>query len=113
MPWTFLAVVMLVSGAVLCYIGFRSARGQLPRNRFAGVRTSATMRSDEAFEVGNRAAAPLTIVAGVVAVLGAVSLVLLSQSLAGISLGVGVVLMLGCVIAGGVKGHRAARDVVS
>ena len=59
------SIVVIAVGGIVTVTGVLAWLGRLPRNRLAGVRTRATMRSDQAFRIGNRAAAPaLTIGAG-------------------------------------------------
>ena len=52
-------------------LGRLSASGRLPRNVLAGIRIPSTMRSDEAWRVGHRAAASALTVAGVGPVIAA------------------------------------------
>lgn len=63
-----LGSLLVLVGVALLVIAVLAHRRRLPRNRFAGVRTAATLRSDEAFARGNRAAAPLLAAAGTVGV---------------------------------------------
>ncbi|AZZ80487.1 hypothetical protein C5O27_04810 [Gordonia alkanivorans] len=67
------AVLLFALAGLWATVGVRGLRGSLPRNRRFGVRTDETMRSDEAFRVANRVAAPGTLGAGVILVLGAVA----------------------------------------
>lgn len=108
---TLLCGVLLFGGILLLVVAHRSAQERLGRNRFVGVRTSATMRSDDAFRVGNRAAASATRLGGMISVVSGIFVLLVP---AGGPLGVGVAVvgtavMLGMVILGGVRGHRAAQ----
>ncbi len=95
----------LVVGLALGAVGALGWRERLPRNRFAGVRTPATLRSDRTFRVANKIAGPPVAAAGAVGVLtGAAGLV------AGLVVAtVGFVGMVGIAVAGGVLGHRAAE----
>ncbi|MCA1671945.1 MAG: SdpI family protein [Actinobacteria bacterium] len=105
---TILGAVLLVSGAALGTVGLLGWRQRLPRNRFAGVRTPATLRSDAAFAVANRVAAPTVLAAGAVcAAAGALALGADGAMLTVIVAvaGVGTV---GLLIAGGLLGHRVA-----
>lgn len=102
------AVLVVIGGAALV-IGWRGLRGQLPRNRYAGVRTAATMRDDSAFELGNRVAAPATLAGGAASLLCGLALLALPSLSAVIIVallgGVGLVVLMGI---GGTLGHRAA-----
>lgn len=51
-------------------VGVLGLLGRLRPNRFAGVRTPATLRSTEAFTLANKVAAPTVIAAGAVFALG-------------------------------------------
>lgn len=97
-------VVLLLAGAALAGIGVLGWRGLLPRNRVAGVRTPATLRSDEAFTVGNRVAGPPVVAAGAVAIVGG-ALALGGSVLLPAVAGVGALVLL---VAGGLLGNRAA-----
>ncbi|MDQ4092738.1 MAG: SdpI family protein, partial [Actinomycetota bacterium] len=65
-----LGVVLLATGGGLITVGLLGWRQRLPRNRFAGVRTPATLRSDAAFIAANRVAAPPVFAAGVICAAG-------------------------------------------
>lgn len=60
------------SGVVVIVIGRMAATGRLPRNLFAGIRLPSTMRSDEAWTCGHRAAGSALTAAGVGPVVAAV-----------------------------------------
>jgi uncharacterized membrane protein len=63
-------------GAAMLVTGARIRARKLPRNRFVGMRTSTTMRSDEAWDAAQRATLPSLWIAGsVLIVLGAVDIV--------------------------------------
>jgi hypothetical protein len=101
---------LLLCGAALVFVGWRGLRGRLPRNRKVGIRTPATMRSEEAFELGNRAAAPATLASGGVALLSGVSVPLLpSLFSAGLVTVMGVLGGFVLMAVGGVIGNRAAE----
>lgn len=101
-----LAVVPLVVGLVIAVVGVLGLRERLPRNRFGGVRTPATMRSDQTFRVANKVAGlPVAVAGGVGTVSGAVGLLAANLVIAG----VGLVGMVGIALAGGIVGHRAAE----
>jgi hypothetical protein len=105
------ALVPLVVGLVIAAVGTLGFLERLPRNRFGGVRTPATLRDDETFRVGNKVAGlPVMVGGGVGVVGGAVGLTLTGAA----ALVVALVALTGLAViatAGGVLGHRAAEAV--
>ncbi|HET9253679.1 MAG TPA: SdpI family protein [Pseudonocardiaceae bacterium] len=105
---TLLAGLLLAASASLLTVGLLGWRRWLPRNRFAGIRTPATLRSEVAFIAANRVAAPPVLgSAAICAAGGALALGTGGWALtliAGIA-GAGAV---GLVLAGGLLGHRVA-----
>jgi uncharacterized membrane protein len=101
----------VVAGICLAAVGWLGWQARLRRNSIAGVRTSATMRNDEAFRVGNRAAGPATVAAGFVAVLTGVAVMsgVGGQGAASAVPLVGAALILALAVLAGVRGHQAAR----
>jgi hypothetical protein len=100
-----LALVPLVVGLVVAVVGVLGWLERLPRNRFAGVRTPATLRDDRAFRVANKVAGPPLTAAGLVGI---------ASGAMGFAAGLVVVLvgfvgMIGIAVAGGVLGHRSAE----
>ncbi len=103
---------LAAAGLALLLVGVLGWRRRLPRNRFAGVRTLATLRDDETFAVGNQVGAPLSIAAGGVAVLGGVALLAVPSVTAGwVVLALALVTVVVFTVAGGVLGDRAAARV--
>ncbi|MEU4801514.1 SdpI family protein [Actinosynnema sp. NPDC023587] len=103
-----LLVVLGLVGGSLGAVGVLGMRGRLPRNRFFGVRSKATLRDDEAFTLANKVAAVPTVVAGAIALVTA-AVVAVDPSTA---LVVGLIGLVGALViagAGGVLGHRAAE----
>jgi hypothetical protein len=102
------SLVPLIAGSGIGVVGLLGWRERLPRNRFGGVRTPATLRSERAFRVANKVAGPPLTVAGAVGVL---------TGLAGLVTGLLVVMIVGTAgllaitVAGGLLGHRAAEAV--
>ncbi|WP_414936550.1 SdpI family protein [Amycolatopsis sp. cmx-11-51] len=107
-----IALVPIVLGVLVGWGGFLGLREKLPRDRGAGVRTAATMRSDDAFRLGNKVAGLPTLAGGVIAVLaGAAALVMPTTSGLVLASVVGVLGLIALVAAGGVLGNRAAATV--
>lgn len=102
---------MLV-GLLLLAVAVLGARGRLPRNRWVGVRTAETLRSDGAFLLANRVAAAPLGAAGAVAVAGGI--VTLTGPVGAVSVVVVAVAVVGTVVLGafgGMVGQRAAATV--
>jgi SdpI/YhfL family protein len=110
-PVPLVALVPLVVGLALAAVGTLGFLERLPRNRFVGVRTPATLRDDETFRVGNKVAGlPVAVGGGVGVAGGAVALTLTGAA----ALVVALVALAGLAViatAGGVLGHRAAEAV--
>jgi|HubBroStandDraft_2_1064218.scaffolds.fasta_scaffold374495_2 uncharacterized membrane protein len=105
------AVIVILAGLALIVVAVASWQERLPRNALAGVRTPTTMRSDQAFKVANKVAAPLTAAGGVVLLLGGVLAALLGKSSAGPVL-IGCALACAALCSGGaIKGVRTARTL--
>jgi hypothetical protein len=100
------AVVLAVVGLVVATVGLLGLTERLPVNRFAGVRTTATMRDADTFRVGNKAAGLPVAVAGLVGLAG--GLLGLATVVATVVAAVG---MIAIALAGGMLGHRAALAV--
>ncbi len=110
-------VLVVAAGLLLVVVARRAAQGRIRRNPIAGIRTAATMASDEAWLAAHRAGESLTALGGWIFVAtGAVTM-------AGARLGAaeaawpaavligGMLLALGAVVTGGIRGHRAARAI--
>jgi hypothetical protein len=93
------------------WLAIRSWQGRLTRNYIAGVRTPSTMRSDEAFRVAKKAAAPFSLVGGLLFAVTGVVAAIVPVSTATVVLTTGVVIAGVVLVVGGVRGVRAARAV--
>ena len=109
-----LAALLVLTGLALVVVAAMGARARLPRNRFAGVRTRASLHSGPSFVAANRVAAPLLGAAGAVALVGGAALAVAPRpALAWVLV---VLSVLGTVLlsgAGGVLGDRAAAALVA
>ena len=103
------ALILILAGLGLIWLAVASWQERLPRNALAGVRTPSTMRSDQAFRVANKTAAPLTGAGGMVLALGGLVTALLPQHTAGPLLLGSALLCAAICIAGAVRGVRACR----
>jgi hypothetical protein len=101
--------VPVAAGLLIAIVGFLGLRERLARNRFFGVRTSATLCSEQAFRVGNRVAGRPAMMGGLVGIVGG-SAGYLMPGTGGLLTGamIGLVGMLAVTLAAGVLGHRAA-----
>lgn len=104
------AVALAAGGLAVAVTGLLGFRERLPVNRFAGVRTEASMRDADTFRVANKVAGLPFIVAGLIGVLGGVLLVVLQNGgLVAVLVSVGGMLVIAA--AGGLLGHKAALAV--
>lgn len=104
--------VLLLAGLLLLTIAVLGARGILPRNRFVGIKTAATLASDSAFGTAHKAAAvPLAAAGAVAAVPGVVLLTGPGTALAWTLVAIGVLGMLVFAGLAGTVGDRAAAAV--
>ena len=107
-----LGCALLLAAAVLLTVAVLGARGRLRRNPWAGVRTRRTLESDEAFTLANRVAAAPLGAAGIVALLGGITLVVGGPgAVVWTVLVVATAGMLGLTGIGGALGERAAARV--
>ena len=101
-------IVVVFAGVLVALSGALGWIGKLPRNRLAGVRTTSTMRSENAFAVGNRVAGPAITLGGLAAVVAGLLGIFLPADDAEGAILVGVLLMAVLAIVGGILGSRAA-----
>lgn len=98
----------LVIGLAIAAVGVLGLTERLPRNRFGGVRTPASMRTDQTFALANKVAGLPLAVAGAVGIVGGIAGLLAANLLFA---GLGLVGLAGIALGGGVLGHRAAQTV--
>ncbi|HEY3608948.1 MAG TPA: SdpI family protein [Pseudonocardiaceae bacterium] len=104
-----LLLVLLALGVPLGVVGTLGWRQRLAREGRLGVRTTAAMRSDDAFRLANRVAGLPVLVAGVVAVFAGIAAFLLPNTVASVvATGIGLVGAVAIARAGGIVGDRAA-----
>jgi SdpI/YfhL protein family len=108
----FMAATFVFLTALLIAIDWAAVKGHLRRNQFVGIRTPSTMRSDQAWVAGHRAAlrlTPLHLVTGATLLIGVFS----ARTVAGLNLvGVGGATVFVFVAAfTGIVAGRAAKAV--
>ncbi len=109
--WLLMALVLGLTGAAIVWTALATTSGRLGRNRFAGVRTRATMASERAWRAAHRAAGPWMFWSGMACVVGAAVLVTVRPGESGAAaLGGMFAPVLGAeAIVGSLKAQRAAR----
>jgi hypothetical protein len=106
-------MVLVAVGATTAVAAWLSAGGRLPRNRIVGMRTSATLTTDEAWRAAFRASAWSPGGAAVVTLSCGVRL-LVARPSDGVARGVTLVVMgvvVVVVFVGGVQANRVATRV--
>jgi uncharacterized membrane protein len=103
------AIIIVLAGLLVVWIAIRSRQGRLSRNYIAGIRTPSTMRSDEAFRIANKTAAPFSLAAGLLFIVSGAVTAVVPHHTASVVLPAGVVIAAIVAVVGGVKGVRAAR----
>jgi hypothetical protein len=106
----FIAVTFIFLTALIIVIDWAGANGRLRRNQLVGIRTPSTMRSDQAWIAGHRAAlrlTPLHLVTGVSLLIGVFS----ARSVAGLNLvGVcGAIVFVAVAVFTAIVAGRAAK----
>jgi uncharacterized membrane protein len=107
---------MFAAGLLMMWLGNRMTDGRFRRNRWAGIRTPSTMKSDTAWFAAHEVGGPWMSGAGLLAAVGGLTGIL-AAALGGSEAWVlGLVLagaagMTVLLITGTVKGARAARRV--
>ncbi|MEX0784922.1 MAG: SdpI family protein [Dehalococcoidia bacterium] len=109
-------ITTLASLAVLM-LGLMGLLGRLPRNHFAGIRTSATLASDRAWEDAHRVGSAPMIFAAVAALMVGLALLpfvladKIGDEFAVVIVVVQAALIVGGVLASAVLAHRTAASV--
>jgi hypothetical protein len=103
------AIAEIVAGLVCVWLASAMWHERLSKDGIAGVRTVSTTRSDEAFRVANKAAAPLTAAGAAVLITGGALAAAVPHRYAGLPTFAGVLLFLALAIWGGIRGVRACR----
>jgi hypothetical protein len=104
-----LAILLMVAGLVIAAVGLLGLLERLPRNRFFGVRTTATLRDDGTFRLANKVAGLPTLVGGLAGVIaGLAGYLIPTTSGQLVSVVIGLAGMLAITVGAGLLGHRVA-----
>lgn len=104
------ASVFFVLAVVVAGVGLAGLTGQLPRNRWAGIRTAETLRDDAAFELANKVAAPTMLASAGVLAIGGVAAFAFSGVIAIVAV---VVAAFAALVIAGIGGSIATRAVAA
>jgi uncharacterized membrane protein len=111
-PALILSIGMVISGLVQTFVSIRAADGRLKRNRLAGIRTRATMESEETWQRAHQAARPYGTRAGQAFVLSGLIVVVprVGIFLALLGIAIGIVMLYRSTRAGVRAVTPIARD---
>lgn len=113
MPWSAIAVLtptLVGAGWLIAWIGRRAATGRLDRNWIAGIRTSATLASDEAWEAAHRVAGTMLVWAGAASAVSGLALLSRPSDAVGAAIVLaGQAVVVALVAIACVRGNRAAK----
>ncbi len=104
-------VIALIAGLLVLWWGIACRNGRFPRNPILGYRTAAALRSTSAWTAAHRGYAPWIILSGLVltvaGIIAFVSVLAGADAVVPPALGLGVVVLLAAMIAGGFFAHRS------
>jgi len=105
-------IAMMLGGAALVAVGAVGRSGKLTRQSIVGLRTKATLASDDAWKAAHEAAASWVIAAGAVLFAGGVVVMLTDSEATGdvVALGATTLMLIPLVIAFR-RGQAAAQSV--
>jgi SdpI/YfhL protein family len=108
------AIKLGLSGVIMVTVGRMSAAERLPRNILAGIRIPSTLRSDEAWRAGHKAAAAALTVAGLGPIVAAavVGVKARDEDSEKLVARIGTAWLLGWLGLATVQARRAARTTV-
>lgn len=107
-----LAVLLVGTGVLLLWLARATVSGRVRRNQVAGIRTPATLASDEAWLAAHRRAEGPTRAGGFASILTGLGVLVPGEEWAVIVIiGVGSLVMLGLVLYGAKVGTDAAREL--
>lgn len=109
-------VAYLILAVVLLWVSKAGASGALKTNGAVGIRTSQTQKSPQAWTGAHRAFIPYAVAVAVSCGIFTLALFILyftnfSSEEIGTMIIASYVIIIGLVLAGGVKAHRVAKDL--
>ena len=103
--------IMVIVGLLVLWWGIACRNGRFPRNLILGYRTAAALRSTPAWNAAHRGYAPWIILSGVVLVVAGivafVGVLVGADTVVPPTLGLGIVVLLSAMIAGGFYAHHS------
>ncbi|NMM90771.1 hypothetical protein B2J88_41690 [Rhodococcus sp. SRB_17] len=100
------AVVLFVLALAVGGVAVAGLIGKLPRNRWAGVRTPDTLRSEESFALANKVAGPTMAAAAGLLVIGGIAALTMNVAM---GLGIALVAVVAALFTAGTGGAIGAR----
>jgi uncharacterized membrane protein len=105
-------IALMVGGIALVVLGATAGAGKLARQSVVGMRTRATLASDEAWEAAHEAAANWVMGAGAVLFVGGVVVMLVDTETTGVVVAlIATALMLIPLVIAFLRGQAAAQSV--
>jgi uncharacterized membrane protein len=105
-------IALMVGGIALVVLGATAGAGKLARQSVVGMRTRATLASDEAWEAAHEAAANWVMGAGAVLFVGGVVVMLVdTETTEGVVALIAAALMLIPLVIAFLRGQAAAQSV--
>lgn len=105
------ALPLLAAGVLIVWTAYRAHRETLPRNFWIGIRTAATLRSDDAWRAGHAAAAVPLSVGGIGLIVAAAAAVFAGEEHAVVAAMAGCAWVVVWLIIGSVAAGKAASRV--
>ncbi|MDZ8172472.1 SdpI family protein [Microbacterium xanthum] len=103
------AIPLLIAGFIMVWTAYRAYRRTLPMNFWIGIRTTTTLRSEDAWSVGHAAAAVPIAIGGFGLIAAAATAVVVGEDYAIVAAAVGCAWIAIWLVVGSVTAGRAAR----
>ncbi|MHA3683082.1 SdpI family protein [Leucobacter sp. HY1908] len=107
------AIPLLIACPVVLWIAYKSSTGTLKKNFWVGIRTTKTVSSDEAWEVGHKAGARWFSLAAYGLLIAGVAVLFTPRDLVLVPVLIGCVWLLICFAIASSKANKAIDDLVT